>query len=92
MSTPHLESSELPTEVNKNQSPQSPVRRDVQHTTDECRKAFEALCTFMRVEFSLEWDAAGFYTQLEADRSYTWFKLGFDRAKTNQDAPRNDQS
>lgn len=53
-------------------------------TEQECRKEFEALCRFMRVEFSLEWDNAGFYQQLETDRSYTWFKLGFDRTKTSQ--------
>jgi hypothetical protein len=46
----------------------------------ECRKQFEAMCQFMRVDFSLEWDNAGFYDQLEADRSYTWFKLGYERA------------
>ncbi|EKD97733.1 MAG: hypothetical protein ACD_23C00752G0003 [uncultured bacterium] len=51
---------------------------------EECRKEFEAKCRFMRVEFSLEWDAAGFYAQLETDRCYTWFKLGFEQAKTMQ--------
>lgn len=56
-------------------------------TDEECRKEFEALCRFTRAEFSLEWDKAGFYSQLEADRSYTWFKLGFDRAKATQVAP-----
>lgn len=54
---------------------------------DECRKEFEAKCRFMRMEFSLEWDSGGFYSQLETDRCYTWFKLGFDRAKAIQDAP-----
>lgn len=55
---------------------------------EECRTEFEAMCRFMGVEFSLEWDKAGFYSQLEAERSYTWFKLGFDRAKASQVTPR----
>ncbi len=55
--------------------------------TDECRKEFEEKCKFMRVEWSLEWDKAGFYVQLEADRAYTWFKLGFDQTKSIQVAP-----
>lgn len=57
------------------------------NTDEECRKEFEALCRFMQFEHSLEWDKAGFYTQLETDRSYTWFKLGFERAKTSQIIP-----
>jgi len=52
---------------------------------EECRKEFESKCRFMRVEFSLEWDKAGFYAQLETDRCYTWFKLGFDQAKSIKD-------
>jgi hypothetical protein len=56
-------------------------------TEEECRAEFESLCRFARVEFSLEWDKAGFYEQLEANRSYTWFKLGFDRAKASQVIP-----
>ena len=48
---------------------------------------FEAKCRFMRMEFSLEWDSAGFYSQLETDRCYTWFKLGFDQAKAIQSVP-----
>ncbi len=52
------------------------------NTDKKCREEFEAKCQFMRVEFSLEWDQAGFYSQLEADRCYTWFKLGFDQATT----------
>lgn len=54
---------------------------------DECRNEFEAKCKYMRVEWSLEWDKAGFYSQLEADRAYTWFMLGFDQAKAREDAP-----
>lgn len=53
-------------------------------TEDECRNEFEAKCKLMRVEWSMEWDKAGFYAQLEADRAYTWFKLGFDKAKPSQ--------
>lgn len=53
----------------------------------ECRKAFEAKCQFMRVEWSLEWDDAGFYSQLETDRAYTWFKFGFDQAKSTHVTP-----
>lgn len=53
-------------------------------TDEECRKEFEAMCRLMGIEFSLEWDKAGFYQQLETDRCYTWFKLGFDRTKTTQ--------
>ncbi len=54
---------------------------------EECRKEFEAMCRFMGVEFSLEWDKAGFYQQLETDRCYTWFKLGFGKTKTSQIEP-----
>jgi hypothetical protein len=54
---------------------------------DECRTEFEAKCKFMLVDWSLEWDKAGFYAQLEADRAYTWFKLGFDLAKACEDEP-----
>lgn len=53
-------------------------------TDKECREEFEAKCKFMRVEWSLEWDKAGFYSQPETDRAYTWFKLGFDQAKADQ--------
>jgi hypothetical protein len=60
----------------------NPVSKD-----EECRKAFEDTCRFMQVEFSLEWDSAGFYAQLETDTCFTWFKLGFDQAKTSQVAP-----
>lgn len=56
-------------------------------TDEECRKEFEAKCRFIQVEWSLEWDKAGFYDQLEADRAYTWFKLGFDQAKHVLSAP-----
>lgn len=47
---------------------------------DECRKAFEDKVHFDRLELSLDWDAAGFYSQLETDRCFTWFKLGYDNA------------
>ncbi len=56
-------------------------------TDKECREEFEAKCKFMRVEYSLDWDEGGFYSQLETDRCYTWFKLGFDQARVSQDAP-----
>ncbi len=56
------------------------------NTEEECRKAFEEKCRFTKCKFSLEWDKAGFYSQLETDRCYTWFKLGFDQARTSQDA------
>ncbi len=56
-------------------------------TDEECRKEFEAKCRFMKCEFSLECDKAGFYSQLETNQCYTWFKLGFDQAQTRQDAP-----
>lgn len=56
-------------------------------TNEELRKEFEAMCRFMRVKFSLEWDEEGFYLQLATNRSYTWFKLGFDQAEKNNVAP-----
>lgn len=47
---------------------------------DECRKAFEDKVRFDKLEVSLDWDPAGFYSQLETDRMFTWFKLGYDHA------------
>jgi hypothetical protein len=41
------------------------------------RKAFEDRARFMRVEWSLEWDPAGFYSDRHADAAFIWFELGF---------------
>jgi hypothetical protein len=44
---------------------------------EEVRNAFEAKAKFMLVEWSLEWDPAGFYSDLNTDRAFTWYELGF---------------
>lgn len=59
-------------------------------TTDDCRKAFEAKVRFDKLELSLEWDPAGFYSQLETDRMFTWFKLGYDQASSRPEVSMQD--
>lgn len=59
-----------------------PLKEIIMSTEDECRKKFESFCKFSGVEWSLDWDKAGFYAELEADRAYTWFKRGYDRKDT----------
>lgn len=59
-------------------------------TQDPCRKTFEDKVRFNRLELSLDWDPAGFYSQLETDRIFTWFKLGYDHANGRQEVSLRD--
>lgn len=58
--------------------------------TDDCRKAFEAKVRFDKLELSLDWEEAGFYSQLETDRIFTWFKLGYDQASSRHEISMQD--
>lgn len=53
-----------------------------QTAQDQAREAFEKHARFMKVEWSLDWDPAGFYSDLNADRAFTWFELGFTQSHT----------
>lgn len=53
---------------------------------NKARNAFEERARFMRVDWSLEWDPAGFYSDRHADAAFTWFELGFTQAQSQQNS------
>jgi hypothetical protein len=47
----------------------------------DARTAFEAISRFMKCEWSLDWDPAGFYDDAKTDAAFTWFEQGYMRAQ-----------
>ena len=45
------------------------------------RPAFEAISQFMKCEWSLDWDKAGFYDDAKVDAAFTWFEKGYMHAQ-----------
>lgn len=45
------------------------------------RPAFEAISQFMKCEWSLNWDKAGFYSDVKVDAAFTWFEKGYMHAQ-----------
>lgn len=47
----------------------------------DARTAFEAISRFMKCEWNLDWDPAGFYDDAKTDAAFTWFEQGYMRAQ-----------
>lgn len=45
--------------------------------TPTARAEFEKLSKFCGCEWSLDWDTAGFYSDVQADAAFIWFERGF---------------
>lgn len=45
------------------------------------RTEFEAVSRFMKCEWNLDWDPAGFYEDTKTDTAFTWFEQGYMRAQ-----------
>jgi hypothetical protein len=47
---------------------------------DAARAEFEAFSKFSKCEWSLDWDKAGFYSDVKVDAAFIWFMHGYMRS------------
>lgn len=59
----------------------TPCLHQIAAPAQAARTEFEAVSRFMKCEWNLDWDPAGFYDDAKTDAAFTWFEQGYMRAQ-----------